>query len=75
LHPESREKDRSYGRSYKCGSQGENRSGLHPSTTATVPVSLGILAVAAQVSKRHQYEITLADIKRKPSGRFQKWHS
>ncbi len=34
----------------------------HPSTTATVPVSLGTLPVAAQVSQRHQYEITLADI-------------
>jgi hypothetical protein len=41
----------------------EKRGHSHPSTTATVPVSLGTLAVAAQVSQRHQYQITLADIK------------
>jgi hypothetical protein len=39
------------------------RSGPHPSITATVPVSLGTLAVAAQVSQRHQYEMNLPDIK------------
>jgi hypothetical protein len=63
LHPESREKNGSYRRRYKCGSHRERESGPHPSTTATVPVSLGTLAVAVQVSQRHQYEITLADIK------------
>lgn len=38
-------------------------SGIHPSTTATVPVSSGGLALAAEVSQRHVYEMISADIK------------
>jgi hypothetical protein len=51
------------GRSCKCDQHGGRKNGPHPSTTATVPVSLGTFAVAVQVSQRYQYEITLADIK------------
>ena len=39
------------------------RDDLHPSITATVPVSLGALAVAAHVSQRHNCVMISADTK------------
>jgi hypothetical protein len=51
LHSERCEEDGGYNRSHKGELDGKE-TGPHPSTTATVPVSSGALAVAAQVSQR-----------------------